>query len=128
MASNSKLYDYIRIDHFIGVVNYYSIKADCNNAKEGVWREGPGKKLTDAIDSAIGDAKIIAEDLGVVSPAVRELLAKTGYPGMNIIEFAFDGSPDNSHLPHNPHQGLLSAYCEEVSGRLRLSRALKARR
>ncbi|MBQ3664518.1 MAG: 4-alpha-glucanotransferase [Lachnospiraceae bacterium] len=101
MASNSKLYDYIRIDHFIGVVNYYSIKADCNNAKEGVWREGPGKKLTDAIDSAIGDAKIIAEDLGVVSPAVRELLAKTGYPGMNIIEFAFDGSPDNSHLPHN---------------------------
>jgi len=101
MASNSKLYDYIRIDHFIGVVNYYSIKADCNNAKEGVWREGPGKKLTDAIDSAIGDTKIIAEDLGVVSPAVRELLAKTGYPGMNIIEFAFDGSPDNSHLPHN---------------------------
>lgn len=101
MASNSKLYDYIRIDHFIGVVNYYSIEAHCNSAKEGVWREGPGKKLTDAIDSAIGDAKIIAEDLGVVSPAVRELLAETGYPGMNIIEFAFDGSPDNSHLPHN---------------------------
>ena len=101
MASNSKLYEYIRIDHFIGVVNYYSIEAHCNSAKEGVWREGPGKKLTDAIDSAIGDAKIIAEDLGVVSPAVRELLAETGYPGMNIIEFAFDGSPDNSHLPHN---------------------------
>lgn len=101
MASNSKLYDYIRIDHFIGVVNYYSIKAGCKNAKEGVWRQGPGKKLTDAIDSAIGDAKIIAEDLGVVSPAVRELLAETGYPGMNIIEFAFDGGAGNSHLPHN---------------------------
>lgn len=101
MASNSKIYDYIRIDHFIGVVNYYSIEAGCLNAKEGVWRQGPGKKLTDAIDSAIGDAKIIAEDLGIVSPAVRELLAETGYPGMNIIEFAFDGGPTNSHLPHN---------------------------
>ena len=101
MASNSKLYDYIRIDHFIGVVNYYSIEAHCTNAKQGVWRQGPGKKLTDAIDSAIGDAKIIAEDLGIVSPAVRQLLAETGYPGMNIIEFAFDGSPANSHLPHN---------------------------
>lgn len=101
MASNSKLYDYIRIDHFIGVVNYYSIEAHCTNAKNGVWRQGPGKKLTDAIDSAIGDAKIIAEDLGIVSPAVRELLAETGYPGMNIIEFAFDGTPDNTHLPHN---------------------------
>lgn len=101
MASNSKIYDYIRIDHFIGVVNYYSIEASCLNAKEGVWRQGPGKKLTDAIDSAIGDAKIIAEDLGIVSPAVRELLAETGYPGMNIIEFAFDGGPTNSHLPHN---------------------------
>lgn len=101
MASNSKIYDYIRIDHFIGVVNYYSIEAGCENAKEGVWRQGPGKKLTDAIDSAIGDAKIIAEDLGIVSPAVRELLAEIGYPGMNIIEFAFDGGPTNSHLPHN---------------------------
>ena len=101
MASNSRLYDYIRIDHFIGVVNYYSIEASCTNAKEGVWRTGPGKKLTDAIDSAIGDAKIIAEDLGIVSQPVRDLLAETGYPGMNIIEFAFDGTPENTHLPHN---------------------------
>ena len=101
MASNSKLYDYIRIDHFIGVVNYYSIDANCTNAKEGVWRKGPGIKLTNAIDSAIGDATIIAEDLGVVSQAVRDLLEETGYPGMNIIEFAFSGEADNSHLPHN---------------------------
>ena len=101
MASNSKLYDYIRIDHFIGVENYYSIEAHCNKAKKGVWRKGPGKKLTDAIDSAIGDAKIIAEDLGIVNPAVRALLAETGYPGMNIIEFAFEATPTNTHLPHN---------------------------
>lgn len=101
MASNSKLYDYIRIDHFIGVVNYYSIPAGCSNAKLGEWRMGPGKKLTDAIDSAIGDAQIIAEDLGVVSQPVKDLLSATGYPGMKIIEFAFDGGPDNDHLPHN---------------------------
>ena len=102
MSSNSKLYDYIRIDHFIGVVNYYSIPADCKNAKKGEWRQGPGKKLTDAIDSAIGDAHIIAEDLGIVSQPVRDLLSQTGYPGMKIIEFAFDGgSPKNDHLPHN---------------------------
>lgn len=101
MHSNSKLYDYIRIDHFIGVVNYYSIPAECTNAKKGEWRKGPGKKLTDAIDSAIGDAQIIAEDLGIVSQPVRDLLKETGYPGMKIIEFAFDGGPKNDHLPHN---------------------------
>ncbi len=101
MHSNSLLYDYIRIDHFIGVVNYYSIKAGSKSAKKGEWRMGPGKKLTDAIDSSIGDAKIIAEDLGIVSDAVKDLLKETGYPGMNIIEFAFGGGPDNSHLPHN---------------------------
>lgn len=101
MSSNSKLYDCIRIDHFIGVVNYYSIPAHQNTAIGGVWKPGPGKKLTDAIDSAIGEAKIIAEDLGVVSQPVRDLLAETGYPGMNIIEFAFDGKPDSTHLPHN---------------------------
>ncbi len=101
MRSNSELYDYIRIDHFIGVVNYYSIPAGSDSAKTGEWRKGPGKKLTDAIDSAIGDAQIIAEDLGIVNPAVKALLRETGYPGMKIIEFAFDGSPDNDHLPHN---------------------------
>lgn len=101
MISNAKLYDCIRIDHFIGVVNYYSIKAGEKTAMNGEWRMGPGKKLTDAIDSVIGESKIIAEDLGVVSQPVRDLLAQTGYPGMNIIEFAFDGGADNSHLPHN---------------------------
>lgn len=102
MRSNAGLYDFIRIDHFIGVVNYYSIAADCKNAKKGEWRKGPGKKLTDAIDSAIGDnASIIAEDLGIVSQPVKDLLKETGYPGMKIIEFAFDGGPSNDHLPHN---------------------------
>lgn len=101
MSSNSKLYDIIRIDHFIGVVKYYSIAADCTTAKEGVWRVGPGTKLVDAINSAIGDAKIIAEDLGVAIQEVKDVLAYSGYPGMKIIEFAFGGGTDNEYLPHN---------------------------
>lgn len=101
MSSNSKLYDIIRIDHFIGVVTFYSIPAHCTTAKEGVWREGPGEKLVDAIREAIGDSKIIAEDLGVVIDRVKEVLAYSGFPGMKIIEFAFGGGTDNEHLPHN---------------------------
>nr|WP_271716162.1 4-alpha-glucanotransferase [Anaeromicropila herbilytica] len=101
MKHSAKLYDVIRIDHFIGVVRYYSIPVECQTAIEGKWRMGPGKKLTDVIDASIGDKKIIAEDLGVVVPEVRKVLNSAGYPGMKIIEFAFDSDPLNEHLPHN---------------------------
>ena len=100
MKANANFYDVIRIDHFIGIVRYYSIPADCPTAMEGRWVPGPAKKLTDAIAEAIPDTYIIAEDLGVVVPAVRSLQKKTGWPGMKILEFAFDG-PDNEYLPHN---------------------------
>lgn len=101
MKENAKLYDVIRIDHFIGIVRYYSIPAGCSTAMEGRWRKGPGKKLTDAIAESIGDADIIAEDLGIVVPAVRHLMIKTGWPGMKVLEFAFDGGEDSEYLPHN---------------------------
>lgn len=100
MKASAKLYDVIRIDHFIGVVQYYSIPFGSANGKAGEWKKGPGKKLTDAINSVIGDAKIIAEDLGVYCPEVKELLEVTGYPGMKIMEFAFSGDRFNEHLPH----------------------------
>lgn len=100
MKSSAKLYDVIRIDHFIGVVQYYSIPYGSDNAKVGEWKKGPGRKLTDAINEVVGDTKIIAEDLGVFSPEVKNLLAETGYPGMKIIEFAFSGDRFNEHLPH----------------------------
>ncbi len=99
MIANAKLYDVIRIDHFIGIVNYYNIPVD-GVPKEGFYAKGPALKLTKAIDSVIGDSKIIAEDLGVVTPAVRSTIKKSGYPGMKILEFAFDGSRDNEHLPY----------------------------
>lgn len=101
MLANAKLYDVIRIDHFIGVVRYYSIPANDDNAKNGRWRKGPGKKLTDAIEEVLGDGKIIAEDLGVSVPGVKKLMDKTGWPGMKILQFAFDGNTSHDYLPHN---------------------------
>ena len=101
MEANAKLYDVIRIDHFIGIVNFWSIPASCPTAVDGKWRKGPGKKLTDVIKEATKGTDIIAEDLGVVGPNVRKLIQKTGWPGMKILEFAFDGAADNEYLPHN---------------------------
>ncbi len=99
IQSAAKMYDVIRIDHFIGVVRYYAIPVN-GVPVEGEYREGPGEKLTQALDESIGNVKIIAEDLGVVVPGVRALLEKCGYPGMKILEFAFDGHRDNEYLPH----------------------------
>lgn len=101
MSANSRLYDVIRIDHFIGIVNYWSIPAECPTAVDGKWRKGPGKKLTKVIQEATKGTDIIAEDLGVVGPNVRKLIRKTGWPGMKILEFAFDGGADSEYLPHN---------------------------
>ena len=97
----AKLYDVIRIDHFIGIVKYYTIPADMPDARQGEYCMGPGKKLTDVINRAIGDKKIIAEDLGVSVPEVNELLEENNYPGMKVLEFAFGGDRKNPHLPHN---------------------------
>ncbi|MEG1457956.1 MAG: 4-alpha-glucanotransferase [Acetivibrio sp.] len=101
MRANAKLYDVIRIDHFIGVVRYFSIPNSCQTAETGEYKEGPGRKLTNAIKEAIGNSEIIAEDLGVVVPSVRRLMKKTGWPGMKILEFAYDGGIENDNLPFN---------------------------
>ena len=101
MHKSAQLYDVIRIDHFIGIVKYYTIPADMPDARQGEYCMGPGKKLTDVINRAIGDKKIIAEDLGVSVPEVNELLEENNYPGMKVLEFAFGGDRKNPHLPHN---------------------------
>ncbi|MDD2955824.1 MAG: 4-alpha-glucanotransferase [Oscillospiraceae bacterium] len=107
MAASAGLYDMIRIDHFIGVVRYYSIPAEDDTAARGVWVPGPGKKLLEAISEVLGGKKIIAEDLGVVTPAVRELLEESGYPGMKLMEFAFDSGSDNENLPCHHRQNMV---------------------
>lgn len=99
MYYSAKIYDIIRIDHFIGVVRYYAIPADNTTAVGGSWQIGPGEKLTDAIDSAIDNALVIAEDLGVLGSDVKRLLKKTGYPGMKVLQFAFGSGPENDYLP-----------------------------
>lgn len=100
IASCSRLFDVIRIDHFIGIARYYSIASTCKTAVEGEWKEGPGEKLIAAINEAVGDARIIAEDLGVLHPSVKKLLEQSGYPGMKVLLFAADGSEGNPHIPY----------------------------
>ncbi|SEW36739.1 4-alpha-glucanotransferase [[Clostridium] fimetarium] len=101
MEKSAQLYDVIRIDHFIGIVKYYTIPAQCPDARIGEYKIGPGKKLTDVINSAIKDKKIIAENLGVAIPEVEELLKENDYTVMEVLEFAFDGNSDNPHIPYN---------------------------
>ena len=97
------IYDMLRIDHFRGFDSYYAIPYGESTAKNGVWRQGPGMRLFRAVERAIGRRGIIAEDLGFLTPSVRQLLRDSGFPGMKVLEFAFD-SRDGSgsdYLPHN---------------------------
>lgn len=95
-----RVYDITRIDHFRGFDEYYSIPYGDKTAEHGVWRQGPGMKLFDAVKERMGDLPIIAEDLGFLTDSVRKLLKDSGYPGMKVLEFAFYGG-DNDYLPHN---------------------------
>ena len=95
-----ELFDVLRIDHFRGFDAYYAIPFGAKDAKNGVWHEGPGMELFDEISRALGEKQIIAEDLGFLSTSVRELLRKSGFPGMKVLHFAFEGE-DSDYLPHN---------------------------
>lgn len=96
-----QIFDRVRVDHFRGFSAYYSIPFGREDAKVGRWRKGAGIELFDAIKKNIPNADIIAEDLGFLDNDVHELLKKTGYPGMRVLQFAFDGSNENIYLPHN---------------------------
>ena len=101
IEKNAALYDVIRIDHFLGVVRYYTIpfqEEDCCNGK---WNKGPGKKLTDVMEESAGDCRIIADNAGNAIAGSRKLLARIGWPGSKILMFAFDGNTGNENLPHN---------------------------
>ncbi|MBQ1193317.1 MAG: 4-alpha-glucanotransferase, partial [Lachnospiraceae bacterium] len=96
------LYDMVRIDHFRGFDEYYTIPFGDVNAKKGCWVKGPGIDLFNALNKEFGDMNIIAEDLGFLTDSVRELLKATGYPGMKILQFGFGaGNDDSEYLPHN---------------------------
>ena len=98
-----KLYDVVRIDHFRGFDEYYSIPAGTRTAAGGHWEKGPGMQLFDALkeNPSVTEESIIAEDLGFLTPSVMELVRKTGFAGMKVIEFAFDSRDTGSgYLPH----------------------------
>lgn len=96
-----EMFDILRIDHFIGFANYYAIPASESTARNGKYESGPGKRLFNRIRRELPDLNIVAEDLGVVNPKVRKLLDYTGYPGMKVMQFAFDSDDANSDLPEH---------------------------
>ena len=101
MKGMASLYDIVRIDHFIGFANYYSIRHGMPNARKGRWVIGPGKKLFRTLSDQVPDIRIIAEDLGCVNRRVQRLLDWCGYPGMKVLTFGFDGDETNPHFPGN---------------------------
>jgi len=95
-----KMYDVVRIDHFRAFDEYYSIPYGDDTAKNGKWMPGPGMELFNALNARFGEKQIIAEDLGFQTPTVAKLLKDSGYPGMKVLEFAFDPREESDYLPH----------------------------
>ncbi len=101
IAFQFRIYDTLRIDHFRGFEAYYAIPYGAPNAREGQWHKGPDMEFFQAVEQALGKRSIIAEDLGFLTPQVRQMLGATGYPGMKVLEFAFDNKWEGSeYLPH----------------------------
>ncbi len=102
----SGIYHVLRIDHFRGFDEYYAIPYGAHDARDGVWKKGPGIDLFNAVEAKLGRLNIIAEDLGFLTDSVRNLLAETGFPGMKVLEMAFDhrDPAGAEYLPEN--------YCE----------------
>jgi 4-alpha-glucanotransferase len=93
--------DVLRIDHFRGFESYWAIPAAESTAKRGQWMPGPGRALFDAARAALGEIALVAEDLGLITPAVEALRRDLGIPGMRVLQFAFGDDSTNPYLPHN---------------------------
>lgn len=96
-----RLYDVVRIDHFRGFDEYWAVPYGDQDAMGGKWCKGPGYALFKVMKERLGDREIIAEDLGYLTSSVLKLVKRTGYPGMKVLQFAFDGNTENAYLPHN---------------------------
>ena len=95
-----KIYDVVRIDHFTGFESYWEIPYGDTTAINGEWVKGPGIKLFNAIKESLGEINVIAEDLGFLTNEVKEFLEETGFPGMKVLQFAFDEREESNYLPH----------------------------
>ena len=96
-----EIFDIFRLDHFRGFGGYWEVKAGEPTAEHGRWVKGPGKHFFRSIEKSLGELPIIAEDLGVITPDVKELSAEFGFPGMRVFQFGFSSDADDPFLPHN---------------------------
>ena len=108
MKNMAQMYDLVRIDHFVGFANYYSVRHGMPDARKGKWIIGPGKSLFETLQKEVPGIRIIAEDLGCVNDRVRALLDWCGYPGMKVLTFGFDGDESNPHFPGNYRQNTVA--------------------
>ncbi|MDO5111678.1 MAG: 4-alpha-glucanotransferase [Clostridia bacterium] len=100
MGACAKLFDMTRIDHFRGLASYWAVPYGDETARGGAWIEGPGMDFVEALHRNLPDYPIIAEDLGFLTDDVRRLLSASGYPGMKVLQFAFDSREPSDYLPH----------------------------
>ena len=100
LKAAANMYDVVRIDHFRGFESYWAVPAGDDTARNGKWVKGPGLAFIEAIKQALPDLDFIAEDLGYMTKEVRRLQLDSGYPGMKVIEFAFDSREESDYLPH----------------------------
>ena len=100
LAAAAKMYDVVRFDHFRGFESYWAVPAGDKTARNGKWVKGPDHDFIQAIQKALPDLDFIAEDLGYMTPEVRQLQLDSGYPGMKVLEFAFDSREGSDYLPH----------------------------
>jgi 4-alpha-glucanotransferase len=101
MQTQLELFDLVRIDHFRGFESCWEIPAESETAIDGHWVKAPGEALLNALFNRFHNLPLIAEDLGTITPEVTALLQQFNLPGMKVLQFAFDGDPDNLYLPHN---------------------------
>ena len=111
IRANLSMYDVRRIDHFRGLESYYAIPYGEETARNGRWRPGPGMDFIKKINATLENASILAEDLGLLTPAVHKLLRNSGYPGMKVLQFAFSAGEESDYLPHN-----LPTHCVVYTG------------
>jgi len=95
------LYDGARIDHFRAFVAWWGVSPRARTARGGRWRRGPGAEVLEAARERLGPLSLVAEDLGVITPAVHRLMDRLGLPGMRVLQFGFPGGPANPHRPRN---------------------------
>ena len=100
IAGASRLYDILRIDHFRGLESYWAVPYGETTAKVGRWVKGPGMDLMNVLTEKFPNIQFIAEDLGYLTPEVRQLLEDSGLPGMKVLQFAFDSREAANYLPH----------------------------